>query len=696
MTTHKPDDGSRSIAELKAADRHDPTFLRKRIVDLTSETAKLRSQIGARDEFYSQVQAALASATPFPRHTPPPSSGKKKLVVPVIKLSDWHIGEYINKSETEGFGEYNYVIAQERIFNIVTAFLKWVEAQRALYRIETCTILCEGDWISGDIHEELMATNEFPVPVQTAKAGLLLGEVIAMISAHFKMTNVYAVGADNHGRLRKKPQAKQKSSNNYSYLVYEIVDVYLKRHKGISIVRPDAAKILVPVNNFRILSEHGDTVRGWSGHPYYGFDRRVGKEAVKRMNTDLGFHYWCLLPGQSYWKSDGSTIPVESIYKDDLLLTIDGTEGAVKRVLNTPHYEGDSYSFKVQGLPDEIRVTPEHLMYRAPGRFPAGHTRSPYSFMRGKKRSRVITWTQAKDVKYGDWLFFPVPRDVADVPDIDSDTAYLIGLYASEGHVSKDGQQVVFGFNQHKEEHLADFVLATVKRRFGLTGTKTLDEKKHCWRVRFCSKPLAKTFQRWSSRLAWNKFLESDLMRLPTKKQLHIFKGWLHGDGHIVGEYMWQGTTTSGVLARQMFIIGCRLGVRPSIWKREAREGHRECWVVGVNKKLLDAWDQRPIPELLPRRVRSVTVSRYEGPVYNCNVEGQVSYVIGGILTHNSIGHFHVPGLMEAGRVMINGSLSGTSEFDHLNGRHADPAQVAFLVHPKYGWFNFTAFGGIK
>ena len=55
-----------------------------------------------------------------------------------------------------------------------------------------------------------------------------------------------------------------------------------------------------------------------------------------------------------------------------------------------------------------------------------------------------------------------------------------------------------------------------------------------------------------------------------------------------------------------------------------------------------------------------------------------------------SIGHWHVPGIV-SGNILINGSLSGTSEYDHIAGRHALPAQVSFLVHKKYGLFNWVA-----
>jgi len=38
---------------------------------------------------------------------------------------------------------------------------------------------------------------------------------------------------------------------------------------------------------------------------------------------------------------------------------------------------------------------------------------------------------------------------------------------------------------------------------------------------------------------------------------------------------------------------------------------------------------------------------------------------------------------------ILCGCLCGSTELDAQAGRHSDPYQVSFLVHPKYGWFNF-------
>lgn len=54
-----------------------------------------------------------------------------------------------------------------------------------------------------------------------------------------------------------------------------------------------------------------------------------------------------------------------------------------------------------------------------------------------------------------------------------------------------------------------------------------------------------------------------------------------------------------------------------------------------------------------------------------------------------AIGHFHVPAFV-SGNIIINGALTGTTEFDHSQGRSSEPSQVSFMVHPKYGVFDWT------
>ena len=53
-------------------------------------------------------------------------------------------------------------------------------------------------------------------------------------------------------------------------------------------------------------------------------------------------------------------------------------------------------------------------------------------------------------------------------------------------------------------------------------------------------------------------------------------------------------------------------------------------------------------------------------------------------------GHFHTP--FDSVKFACGGSVSGTDAFDHQHGRHSDPSQSVWMIHPKHGEFNRTNF----
>jgi hypothetical protein len=266
--------------------------LRARNAQLEADVARLHKSIGEQKEYAQGVTSAVVAAEPFKRiaWNRPAKAGKP--VIPVLKFSDWQIGETVALSETEGFGEFNWSIAQARAHKITDGFLRWIHTMRYGYKIDECRVLVEGDMISGDVlREEAAITNEFPAPVQTARAGLLLGELVSSIAAHFARVKVIEINVDNHGRTTKNPMTKRAGANNFNYLVHCIANQYLSRHKNVETFTAPGVKHLENINGFGFLIEHGHTVKSWMGIPYYGMERERGREATKRMMTDKGFHY---------------------------------------------------------------------------------------------------------------------------------------------------------------------------------------------------------------------------------------------------------------------------------------------------------------------------------------------------------------------------------------------------------------------
>jgi hypothetical protein len=280
----------KSVQELKDQYEPDPKVraLQNEIITLKHTIDTLRLAEGEIEKLTAEVRAAVEVFEPIGTLYIPPEEKKvvESPVSCVLHLTDWHIGMTQVKDEIEGFNMFNFEVGTDRVLTqLPKALLDWITIQRLGYKIENLVVLVTGDLISGDIHKELTTTNEFPTPVQTAKAGYLLAEFLQLLAPHFKEITVHFISADNHSRLTKKPQAKEEGYNTLNYLVGTIADQALNGHNNIFFnIYPQYFKS-VKVENTRYLITHGHNIQGWAGFPWYGVERQVGREAVKRMNA---------------------------------------------------------------------------------------------------------------------------------------------------------------------------------------------------------------------------------------------------------------------------------------------------------------------------------------------------------------------------------------------------------------------------
>lgn len=282
--------------------------LARRKVTVDEEAVHLRAQVSTlktqlnqyakasirHAEYAAEVVDAVIARDDFDRAPWPVSVRKHKTpITAVFVISDWHIGEVIDVKETEGFGRYNWQIAQDRMRETVTGWIRWVNTLRTGYSIEKAVVVGLGDFISGGpaMHYELEVTNEFPSPVQTAKAAQLIEDTLLNLGTSFEQIDFHMIGADNHSRLTKKPQAKQKALNSMSYLVYQLAAKGLQNSNNISCSMADGVRENLEIGGYKFLSEHGDLVKAWMGIPYYGIERHRAKEALRRMFDNRGFHY---------------------------------------------------------------------------------------------------------------------------------------------------------------------------------------------------------------------------------------------------------------------------------------------------------------------------------------------------------------------------------------------------------------------
>lgn len=271
------------INENELRSRHSETseVLRDAIRQKERTLEEYRKEHGRLELFFEDIKAYIDPIEPVKVTY----SDKKSDTIyhACMQISDTHLGAVQEYDEVEGFNEYNAHICDLRNIDYAKRVVEWISRKRTSYRINDISVLITGDLVSGDIHDELRVTNEFPVTVQVVRAAELLARQITILSPHFERIKVEYIGADNHGRLTKKPQAKEEGLNSYNYLVGYMASLHLARFSNVEFNLYPLHEKVISVGGRQYLCSHGHGIRGWMGIPWYSIERKQNREARARM-----------------------------------------------------------------------------------------------------------------------------------------------------------------------------------------------------------------------------------------------------------------------------------------------------------------------------------------------------------------------------------------------------------------------------
>lgn len=302
----------KTLADFKSVHSPDQevVYLRDRVNELEKARERERLATGEAREVIFALNQAIESCDPVKMEYKPTKHSSAPCTY-VLHLTDLHYGEVIDKDEIDGFNAYNPEIAEKRLHFLGQSIIKQTGVLRNGYNVPHLHILGTADFISGDIHHELQVTNAFPCPVQAVKCGYALGALVEMMAPHFETVTIDIVTLDNHGRITHKYQQAEGGLNNWCYVVAQIVTQYCARLKNVVVNTHAKATALVHIGPEKYLLFHGHQMKGWAGKPYYGFDRRVAMEAVKRMGvpenafTKLIFGHFHTATNEKDWQLGG-------------------------------------------------------------------------------------------------------------------------------------------------------------------------------------------------------------------------------------------------------------------------------------------------------------------------------------------------------------------------------------------------------
>lgn len=260
-----------NVAPLEEVDEAE--VLRARVKELEAHARAGRKV----DVFEERVLAVFDSAIPARKPSYSPRTIPKQKPSDqhefVLLWSDTHAGEVVSEVETNGLNAYDWktmMVRHDRIREAVFSF-----QDNRPYPVSKLHVCALGDMLSGDIHDELVETNEFPLAEATIQFAEDGATWLESFLERFAEINVSGV-VGNHPRAKRKPQAKQ-AFNNADWLAYHAMSRYLRSQPAISwdIPRASAHPIIV-ARNWRCLLLHGDGIRSsMPGVPWGGVMRRV-------------------------------------------------------------------------------------------------------------------------------------------------------------------------------------------------------------------------------------------------------------------------------------------------------------------------------------------------------------------------------------------------------------------------------------
>lgn len=345
----------------------------------------------------------------------------------------------------------------------------------------------------------------------------------------------------------------------------------------------------------------------------------------------------CVEPGSAILTRRG-ILPIEEVRVGDEVLT---HLGRWRRVTETHRFDDvERVRVKARGVP-RVVCTPHHPLWAYDGWSKSGR----------KRYQGEAGFVQARDLTREHLLATPTEVPATDIPDFDGmqvtyEMMRVLGAFVADGYVhhsESKGSQLWITPRSEKSETVkgwceaAGFVVNQSESRNELNGTTPLRVGGTAlarWvHENFGAKSITKTVPAW-------------LLGSSDKFREAFLEGYLHGDGYWNEpegnrQAHWVATTSSRCLAAGLRLLGASLGFHVTATTSTPP-------AVEVNGRVCrpnaDRWDLRFMPSggfehdgLALHPVRSVETHE-RGCVYDLTVDEDHSYIVDGIVSHNTQG----------------------------------------------------------
>lgn len=249
-----------TLADLKKV--HDPATV---IADLRRELGEAKavaSTAEALREYLGTARLAV-NELQLPKWTHEPKSAKNP-GVPKLMLSDLHWGEQVRPEQIGGVNAYNLAIARTRLRTVVDTAIGLCKILDPEMKYPGIVVPLGGDMVSGNIHDELSASNELNTMPTVLDLYKNLVPAVRLLADQFGNVFLPCVSG-NHDRDTKKIWSKDRNHTSFGWLLYQFLAAAFADDSRVTFYIPDGSDALYRIYNTRYLLTHGDQFRGGDG-----------------------------------------------------------------------------------------------------------------------------------------------------------------------------------------------------------------------------------------------------------------------------------------------------------------------------------------------------------------------------------------------------------------------------------------------
>lgn len=217
------------------------------------------------EEFIKRQIFKLAEApVTVPKWMLSKKSGSHVTGVPTLLASDWHWGEVVDARQVNGVNEYNIAIAQNRAKTMIEVTIDLLKNHIQHKEYPGIVFALGGDMVSGDIHEELTATNEKEIMPTVLDLWGTLVWCIKALAEEFGNVFIPCV-TGNHGRNTHKIRSKGRNFTSFDWLCYQFLAKHFEGDRRVQFLIPDGSDAHWQLYGHKYVLTHGDQFRGGDG-----------------------------------------------------------------------------------------------------------------------------------------------------------------------------------------------------------------------------------------------------------------------------------------------------------------------------------------------------------------------------------------------------------------------------------------------